>query len=215
MPMDLLLRRISDLRISESSNPRLPTGCGTPAPTSIGVGLEGPIPEQLAGKCWMYFPEPELPFYRVTVFSNYSPNNVPNPGRQWSLMAEVSEPFVVRRKPRAPAARRDVRRTLDGLKAARLIPPDAAVASLWHRRVEHGYPTPVLGRDGCWNRSSRRCARGTSSAGAGSRLEVRGGQHGSLVHAGRGGGRSSFAAGPRSPSGLRPRSTPDLAEHPP
>jgi hypothetical protein len=42
-------------------------------------------------KCWMYFPEDNCPFYRVTVFSNYSPRNVPDPSRQWSLMAEVSE----------------------------------------------------------------------------------------------------------------------------
>ena len=31
------------------------------------------------------------PFYRVTVFSNYSPYNVADPGKQWSLMAEISE----------------------------------------------------------------------------------------------------------------------------
>jgi len=39
----------------------------------------------------MYFPEDNCPFYRVTVFSNYSPNNVPDIKTHWSLMAEVSE----------------------------------------------------------------------------------------------------------------------------
>ena len=39
----------------------------------------------------MYFPEDDCPFYRVTVFSNYSPNNVPDITKYWSLMAEVSE----------------------------------------------------------------------------------------------------------------------------
>ena len=108
----------------------------------IGVGLAGPVPERLATKCWMYFPEPELPFYRVTVFSNYSPHNVPHPGRQWSLMAEVSESAD---KPVEQAS--VVRQTLDGLKAAQLIGPEAAVESVWHRRLEHGYPTPFLQRD--------------------------------------------------------------------
>jgi hypothetical protein len=91
----------------------------------------------------VYFPEPELPFYRVTVFSNYSAHNVANPGRQWALMAEVSEARV------AAGVSRDsvVRGTLDGLRAAGLIPSHAAVTSVWHRRIEHGYPTPVVGRD--------------------------------------------------------------------
>jgi len=39
----------------------------------------------------MYFPESNCPFYRVTHFSHYSPNNVPDASTQWSLMAEVSE----------------------------------------------------------------------------------------------------------------------------
>ncbi|MEP6755387.1 MAG: FAD-dependent oxidoreductase, partial [Chthonomonadales bacterium] len=57
----------------------------------IGIGLSGKPPEELTKKCWMYFPEDNCPFYRVTVFSNYSPNNVPDINTQWSLMAEVSE----------------------------------------------------------------------------------------------------------------------------
>jgi hypothetical protein len=31
----------------------------------------------MKGSCWLYFPEDDCPFYRVTVFSNYSPNNCP------------------------------------------------------------------------------------------------------------------------------------------
>ena len=112
----------------------------------IGVGLAGTVPQRLATKCWMYFPEPQLPFYRVTVFSNYSPNNVPHPGRQWSLMAEVSESAD---KPVDQAA--VVQQTIDGLKAAQLIGPEAVIESIWHRRLEHGYPTPFLRRDALLN----------------------------------------------------------------
>ena len=43
----------------------------------VGVGLSGAVPDALETKCWMYFPEPQVPFYRATVFSNYSPNNAP------------------------------------------------------------------------------------------------------------------------------------------
>lgn len=108
----------------------------------IGIGIEGQAPESLASKNWIYFPEPELPFYRVTVFSNYSPNNVPDPARYWSLLCEVSE---------SPSQAVDsgtvVDRVVAGLRRARLLPEDARIASRWHRRLEHGYPTPFLGRD--------------------------------------------------------------------
>ena len=51
----------------------------------VGLGLKGHPPPHIADKTWMYFPESDSPFYRVTVFSNYSPHNVP--GKEYfSLM---------------------------------------------------------------------------------------------------------------------------------
>lgn len=146
LPLDLFLGRTLALK-SETTDPEFRNGLRYSSTHAIGVGLEGPVPEPLASKCWMYFPEPELPFYRVTVFSNYSPNNVPQPGRQWSLMAEVSESSAVRAGQGGLTGDEVVRRTLEGLKAVGFLGPEVAVASLWHKRLEHGYPTPVLGRD--------------------------------------------------------------------
>jgi hypothetical protein len=57
----------------------------------VGFGFKGKVPVELETKCWLYFSEDNCPFYRVTVFSNYSPYNVPHPGTEWSLMLEVSE----------------------------------------------------------------------------------------------------------------------------
>ena len=37
---------------------------------------------------------------------------------------------------------------LTGAVATGLLSPTDAVVSLYHRRLEHGYPTPSLGRDG-------------------------------------------------------------------
>ena len=79
----------------------------------VGVGLSGRPPETLAKKCWMYFPENDCPFYRVTVFSNYSPNNVPEPSSQWSLMAETAESSF---KP--VDASRIVAETIEGMRDA-------------------------------------------------------------------------------------------------
>jgi len=107
----------------------------------LGVGLRGPKPDTLARKCWMYFPEAHSPYYRVTVFSNYSPHNVPPDDACWSLMAEVSE--TPEKPVQVETLRRDVLAAMrsDGLLGG------AEVVSFWHRREAHGYPTPFLGRD--------------------------------------------------------------------
>lgn len=108
----------------------------------LGVGLRGPAPASLARKCWMYCPEPHSPYYRVTVFSNYSPHHVPDDGAYHSLMAEVCEsPWKPVDGPGLPAW------TLAAMRRDRLIEPGAEVVSVWHRRLEYGYPTPSLGRD--------------------------------------------------------------------
>ncbi len=108
----------------------------------IGVGVAGPLPPELAGKNWIYFPAPELPFYRVTVFSNYAPANVPDPARYWSLLCEVAESSE--RPVDSSTVANDV---VLGLRHAGLLSEAASIASLWHRRLPRGYPTPFLGRD--------------------------------------------------------------------
>lgn len=108
----------------------------------IGVGLSGKPPEALKKKCWMYFPEKNCPFYRVTVFSNYSPNNVPDINTQWSLMAEISE------SPHKPVeAEKVVEDTIAGMFATNLIDRSHEILSTWSYRAHYGYPTPALGRD--------------------------------------------------------------------
>ncbi len=108
----------------------------------VGIGIEGQPPEALRTKCWMYFPEAHSPYYRITVFTNYSPNNAPRPGAQWSLMTETSE------SPAKPVdAERLVADTLAALGKDRLLPDPDAVCSVVHRRLPQGYPTPFLGRD--------------------------------------------------------------------
>jgi protoporphyrinogen oxidase len=108
----------------------------------LGVGLRGSQPDELATKCWMYFPETTVPYFRVTVFSNYSRRNAPSGEGHWSLMAEVSESTH-----KAVDANTLPAATLKALSGDSLMPAGAEVISLWHRRFEHGYPTPFLGRD--------------------------------------------------------------------
>ncbi|KAF8067290.1 cyclin-C1-1 [Scenedesmus sp. PABB004] len=75
------------------------------------------------------------------------------PGPYWSLMFEVSEsrqkpvdasPVLLGGAGTWPAVVAD---TLRGALATQLLAPGDEVVSLFHRRLEHGYPTPSLGRD--------------------------------------------------------------------
>ena len=109
----------------------------------VGIGLRGSPPPHLTTKCWMYFPEDTSPFYRATVFSNYSPNNVPDISQFWSLMLEVSE------SPAKPVHRDSLADSvIAGLLATRLIASKNDIVDVWQHRADHGYPTPSLQRDG-------------------------------------------------------------------
>jgi protoporphyrinogen oxidase len=131
----------------------------------IGFGIRGERPTRIGDKCWLYFPEDDCPFYRATIFSNYSPHNQPQdsvtlptlklangsapssksakPGPYWSIMLEVSESSL---KP----VNNDtlVADSLQGLVNTEMLSPGDEIVSTYHRRFDHGYPTPTLEREG-------------------------------------------------------------------
>src|SRR5258705_13599677 len=53
----------------------------------VGIGIKQPCPST---KSWMYFPEDNSPFYRVTYLSNYPPNMTPDNKTHSSLLCETS-----------------------------------------------------------------------------------------------------------------------------
>lgn len=109
----------------------------------VGIGLEKRLDDK---KCWMYFPEDNAPFYRVTYFSNYSPNNVPGGDvtRYCSMMCETSY---------SPYKREDnatiVERTVQGLINSGLLDDEdrSSVVSTFVKDVGYAYPIPTLKRD--------------------------------------------------------------------
>ena len=126
----------------------------------VGVGIRGATPDALKTKCWMYFPESNSPYYRVTVFTNYSPENAPRPGEQWSLMAETSESGMKAlevSKDRRPCGIADAAElpdeafirewTIRALIEDGLLRDRKDVLSVAYRRLSQGYPTPWKGRD--------------------------------------------------------------------
>ena len=107
----------------------------------IGIGVSDPCPST---KCWMYFPESDAPFYRVTYLSNYSPKMTPGPNH-FSLLAEVSV---------SPYKYEDpddvIERTIEGMVACELLTReqvDTKIVSRQLLRVPYSYPVPTIRRD--------------------------------------------------------------------
>jgi len=132
MPLNELIR-CSDLdELKEPSN-RL---CHSSA-IIVGIGLKGVTPSD---KNWIYFPEDNCPFYRVTYFSNYSKNNAPD--GCWSLLAEVSySQFKQEKKATA------IERVIDGLKNTGLITPGMDIVDTYAFDADYAYPIPTIKRD--------------------------------------------------------------------
>jgi protoporphyrinogen oxidase len=107
----------------------------------VGIGVADSCP---SSKCWMYFPENDTPFYRVTYLSNYSPMVTPGPGH-FSLLAEISSsPYK-----RAYAAD-VVEQTIRGMVRCGLLTQDQAehrIVSSQLLQVPFSYPVPTIGRD--------------------------------------------------------------------
>lgn len=160
MSVDLLVETMRDPELV-----KLTQGLFYSTTHVIGVGVRGERPERIGDKCWLYFPEDNCPFYRATIFSNYSPNNQPasskklptllmadgskpssseaQEGPYWSIMLEVSESVMkpVNRK-------RILDDCIQGLVNTEMLRPTDEIVSTYHRAFERGYPTPTLERDG-------------------------------------------------------------------
>lgn len=113
----------------------------------------------------LYFPEDNCPFYRATIFSNYSPYNQPQAdaklptlyladgskaktseakeGPYWSIMLEVSQSSL------KPVDEENLLKDcIQGLINTDMIKPEDEIVSTYHRKFDHGYPTPSLEREG-------------------------------------------------------------------
>jgi len=108
----------------------------------VGIGIEQPCPST---KSWMYFPEDNCPFYRVTYLSNYSPSMTPDNKHYYSLLCETSYSEF---KP--VDSKRIVEDTIRGLINAGLISEDDQkdIVDTWTYHADYSYPTPSVERDG-------------------------------------------------------------------
>lgn len=142
MPLDILVSRIMSKpeQVAKAAE-KLTANKGL----VVGVGFARPDPSK---KCWMYFPEDTSPCYRVTYFSNYSHNNVPDIKTNFSLMSEISFP-------QGQAVNRDmaVEQTIQGYINTGLIQEEdrERIQSVHTIDIEYSYPVPTLERDAALN----------------------------------------------------------------
>lgn len=119
----------------------------------MGVGVRGPLPDALRDKYWIHVPDPALPFFRITIVSNYSRHNVPEDGEHWSLICEASE------SPAFPADAGTLPASVERALRGPFVPEDQQIVSRWHRRLHYGYPVPCLARDAFLNEVEPRLRR--------------------------------------------------------
>lgn len=109
----------------------------------VGIGVEG---ERRDSKCWMYFPEDNCPFYRVTNFHNYSRWNVPD-GDISRFSALVCETTY---SPHKPVNREKiVEDTIQGLVNTGMLSDieRKRIVSRYLIDIPYSYPVPTVGRD--------------------------------------------------------------------
>lgn len=108
---------------------------------AIGLGVRGAPPNPPPSpRHWVYFPEPQYPFNRVTFLSNYSPHLVPGPGT-YSLLAEIAF------SPHRPLDRQVAfAATIARLEELGWLQRDR-IMSVWCKGMSYAYPLPFVGRD--------------------------------------------------------------------
>lgn len=97
------------------------------------------------GRNWVYYPDPDVPFHRVTHLSNYSPHVTARPG-QTLLLTETSTSAH-----RPVPADTIAARVLTGLARVGLLEDGDRVLGVWRSTHRRTYPVPTLGRDAALN----------------------------------------------------------------
>uniref|UniRef100_A0A914NJ97 Uncharacterized protein n=1 Tax=Meloidogyne incognita TaxID=6306 RepID=A0A914NJ97_MELIC len=103
----------------------------------VGVGLELPFTEFCQKFTWLYFPDPKVPFYRVTFFSRYG-DVTPDSSKYWSVMCDCALSCD------DPAAEEEIRdQAVEGLIRKTIIKREKIV-SIFSITLPYGYPIPTI-----------------------------------------------------------------------
>jgi protoporphyrinogen oxidase len=134
------------------------------AVTVVGLGYATPLTDE---RSWLYFPDPDVPFYRATNFAKYASANVPDgrTDRYSSWMTEIAS------SPERPLDANGLPERVDeALRSLGLVRPRAPLVSVHVDHIDRAYPVPTLGRDAAlaviqpWLAAQRISARGRFGA---------------------------------------------------
>ncbi len=106
----------------------------------VGLGIAGSLPDNLQEKCWVYFPDRDVCFYRATIMSNLSPFTVPQENT-WSLMLEVPSSSSPKPDPIV------MDQVIHDLINVGIFTPQTQFLSRWREHLPHAYPVPTRTRD--------------------------------------------------------------------
>lgn len=109
----------------------------------VGFGIEGPLEDEYKDISWAYFPEKDIPFYRLTWLSNYSDKVVPDINKHWSLLFEVNEKSL----PKGATLNEISDINEKACRDLGLIGPNCKIISKFVKRLELSYPVPFKKRD--------------------------------------------------------------------
>ena len=106
-----------------------------------GIAPDFSIPGELDQKTWIYCPDKEAAFYRVTPFSIFSPAHIPHKNT-CSFLVEFSTPGD------KPMIKEDLKKlTLDGMRKIGLLDADPDRTHSFMMETAYGYPVPTTNRD--------------------------------------------------------------------
>ena len=112
----------------------------------VGLAPNVPMPEHIDQKTWLYVPTEDSCFYRVTPFSLFSPDHVPDTKEWCSFLCEISTPG---NGPKRPGdITQDV---INDFKKIGLIDIDPETTHSYVMETEFGYPVPTVDRDDLLN----------------------------------------------------------------
>ena len=141
MPLDVLCNDILNGEVPREIK-KATAGLKKSGGYMVGIGIKQPCPST---KSWMYFPEDNCPFYRVTYLSNYSKYMTPDAATHYSLLCETSYSDL---KPVDPDT--IVEDTIKGLINCGMLKEEDRkdIVSTWAYHAKYSYPTPTVDRDG-------------------------------------------------------------------
>jgi len=106
----------------------------------VGIGMKGSPPEELRHCHWIYIPNSDVSFFRVSVYSNYGTGNAPT--GSWSLLFETTI---------QPNEEIDTKafidKTIIQAHQCGLIGDLSCITSRFFHREAFAYPIPTIDRD--------------------------------------------------------------------